>query len=412
MTVLTSMERSGHVARSWKESIPGRPFWIFFLASLVFVLGISMYFFLYSVFLVNLGYTEAQIGRIAAALTAGTLVGAVPAGMIASSVGIRGLLLVSIPCTALTCAIRISLNGYGKQVAFAWLSGLALCTWGVCLAPSVAAVTVKATRSFGFSAIFASGIAMAGAGNWAAARLPGMLQALFRARHIALLDARQSLALMACFLAALAVCPIATLSLGRSPGRLRSDTNGSLLGTYRFLGTYLSAVALWTFASAAFAPFATVFFTRHLGVSVEHLGGILSVSQLAQAIGVLFAPVLLRQFGGARGMMAAQLTAACALVILSAASRASAAAGLYWTYVACTCMSEPSLFTVLMARIPDRDQSRASAAHQMVSSVSVMVATVFAGGVISRVGYRPMFLALAACAAGAAFLFQRLAVLQ
>src|SRR5947209_3281413 len=65
------------VGRAWRSSVPNLPFWIFFTASLLFALGFSAYFFLYGVFLVHLGLGEAQIGRVTASLTLGTIGGTV-----------------------------------------------------------------------------------------------------------------------------------------------------------------------------------------------------------------------------------------------------------------------------------------------------------------------------------------------
>lgn len=390
------------VWRAWRSSVPKLPFWIFFVASLLFALGFSAYFFLYGVFLVHLGFAEAQIGRVTASLTLGTMGGTVFLGIVASRYGIRRILLFCIPFAALISAVRVSLPSYGSQVMFGVLTGLTLCAWGVCLAPSVASLCDQNTRPFAFSAIFASGIAITGVGSLIASRAPTLLQRIYAAQHLSVPEAQHTVAVFACGLAALAAIPIAVLPLGSLPRR-----EGKFY-VHPYVWRFLPAVALWTFGSGALVPFVTAFFTRHLSVSVERLGSILSLSQVAQTAGILLAPLLLRRLGSGRGMLVSQLAAALGLILLGSAHGVGSAAAFYWLFIGLNCMSEPSLFSLLMDNVPPEHRSSASAMHQLVSSVTLTVAAIAAGSAISVLGYRPVVFALALCAAGAALLLQRL----
>src|SRR5947209_9227467 len=147
------------------------------------------------------------------------MVGTVFVGIIASRYGIRRILLLCIPAAALISALRVSLPSYGAQVVFGVFTGLTLCAWGVCLAPSVAGLCDENTRPFAFSAIFASGIAVTGLGSLLASRAPTVLQRLYAARHLSLADAQHTAAVFACGFAALAVIPVAILPLGSLPRR-------------------------------------------------------------------------------------------------------------------------------------------------------------------------------------------------
>lgn len=389
--------------RGWKAGLPGRSFWVFFTASALFALAFSSYFFLYSVYLVELNFSESQIGRITAALTLGSMLGTLPAGMLVRRAGIRCTVICCIAISAAASALRICLSGYDAQIALGLIAGFTLCAWAVCLGPSVASLCSEKTRTFAFSAIFASGIAVTGVGTLLSSHAAHLLKTAVPNMHLSMLDAHRAVALIACAAGALSVLPLSLLPLGKVVApREKIQT------IYPFLRRFLPAAALWTFASAAFAPFVTVFFTRRHGISVQQLGLFLSSSQIAQAAGVLLAPLMLKRFGFGRSMMMAQVAATCALALLAAAKVVILIEVLYWMFLAFTCVSEPCLYSILMAGVSANQRGAASSAHQLVAGFTVTLAAIVTGSIISRFGYPPMFVVLAACTIASAAMFRRL----
>jgi predicted MFS family arabinose efflux permease len=394
--------------RRWTTPMPERSFWIFFGASLLFNFGFSAYFFLYNLYLVDLNYVEASIGRIMAAMSLGTVAGTLPVGMLAGRFGLRRTLLVCLPLASLASAARACLPYYTAQLAFAFVTGLTLCAWGVCLAPSVARLTNESTRPFAFSVIFASGIGMAGVGALSAGRLPALLQSAIPGglQHTAIssLQAKQITLLLACAAAMLAVLPLASLRLG-----MRTEQARMLRRPHPFLLRFLPVIALWSFITSAFAPFATVYFTRHFTIPLERVSTIFSISQAAQCAGVLLAPFVLRLLGLGSSVMWTQLAAACGLAALAATHTASHAIWIYWVYIAMNYMSEPALFSLLMERVPQDQRSSASSMNMLVASLVQSFAAAIAGSAITRLGYGPVFCGLALCACASAILFRQMA---
>ncbi len=72
-----------------------RQFWTFLAASFFFDLGLSIYFFLFNLFLIGHGYTEKSLGLIASVMAAGGFTGAIPAGRFARRFGLRPALLTA-----------------------------------------------------------------------------------------------------------------------------------------------------------------------------------------------------------------------------------------------------------------------------------------------------------------------------
>src|SRR5260370_39726309 len=81
-----------------------RPAALFLTANILFGSGLFFHAFLYNFYLDRLGLTPTTMGHAAAALTAGGLLGLIPAGWIVDRVGARvGLLLAGA-----VCALRLA----------------------------------------------------------------------------------------------------------------------------------------------------------------------------------------------------------------------------------------------------------------------------------------------------------------
>ncbi len=389
-------------SRAWlprREQIPSRPFWIFLSASLLFTFGFSAFFFLYNVFLLDLKLPESAIGRIAAALSLGTMMGTIPAGLCANRFGVRRVLLVAVPLAASFSLGRALLPAYTAQLVLGLLTGLTLCAWGVCLAPSVAHLTDEQTRPFAFSAIFASGIGMAGVGALVAGHLPGVLLLVSGAR-ITPLGSHQLTLVAAAGVAALSIVPLFFLRLGplaRQPNWISRP--------HPFLLRFLPVAALWSFIAGAFAPFATAYFSRHLALPLGRITTIFTLSQAVQCLAVVAAPWALRRFGPGVGVLLSQLLAGCGLAALAMTRSPTHAVWIYWGYIAMSYVSEPWLYSLMMDRIPPEGRSTASSLHLLTTSIILSISAVATGSAITRYGYQPVFGALAACAATSALLF-------
>ena len=83
-----------------------RDFWLFFVAALFFDFGFAMFLFLYNLFLLDIGYTERQLGLIVGAMTIGGVVGTLPMGWLAQRVGLRRVLLGGFIVSPLIAVLR------------------------------------------------------------------------------------------------------------------------------------------------------------------------------------------------------------------------------------------------------------------------------------------------------------------
>jgi predicted MFS family arabinose efflux permease len=126
-------------ARWLKNEQLSRGFWVFFTAAFFFDFGFSVYFFLFNLYLLDLQFNDRAIGLINGALTLGSVVGTLPAGLLARKIGLRPLLIVCLIAAPLLGALRAVVIGEMAQICLAFLAGLAMCLWGVCFLPAAVA---------------------------------------------------------------------------------------------------------------------------------------------------------------------------------------------------------------------------------------------------------------------------------
>ncbi len=376
----------------------GGEFWTFFVAALCFDLGFSMYLFLYSLFLLDIGFNERQLGLVAGAMTIGGMIGTLPVGALAQRFGPRRVLLAGFMLTPAVCALRPFFPGEHAQIALALLTGLVMCHWAVCFSPATAALTTEKSRTFAFSLLFSTGIGTGGLGGLMGGWLPGWIERMHAATGPA--DAKRMVLLLCCAIYALGVWPVLRLKL-----RAAKTQQGGPWTFHPFLYRYLPAIALWSLAAGAFVPFAQAFLARQAHLSLAHIGAAFSAAQMAQVAAILLAPIVFRRFGLVAGIAYTQAAAAFALAGLACARHVPLAVTMYVAFMALHWMGGPGIYSLLMGRVPETARSTASAANSFTTSLCQAIAAAAAGAAYVAFGYPAVLAVVAAIALLASLLF-------
>jgi len=151
----------------------GVQFWTFFAASLCFDFGMTMFFFLYNLFLIDHGYKEDFLGIMTSAMNLGSLAMTIPAGILVHRLGLRRTMVF---CLLLAPGIFVMRAFFVSRSALLWfalLAGAAITIWAVAISPAIARLTDERNRAYGFSVVFASGIGVGVLANLVASRMPG-----------------------------------------------------------------------------------------------------------------------------------------------------------------------------------------------------------------------------------------------
>jgi MFS family permease len=388
---------------AWRRLDLSSEFWSFFVASAYYDFGFFIFFLLFNLYLLKLGYTESFLGLVSACMMAGSVVGSVPAGIAIQRLGLRDSMIACfsiIPCLAAILAAGLPAP---LLLGCAFLYGAVSVLWAVLQAPAVAELTSVRNRGAGFGIICSSGIAIGVLGGGVGGRLPGWMARLAPGSSV-----------VAQYRAALWIgCAIVMLGLASSlklPLRAQLSSAPQSRRLHRpppQVIYFLAAVAVWNLGTGVFNPFFSAFFER-LHMSVERIGLVFSLSQLGQALAILAAPLVFRLTGLIRGISRMQLLSAAALACLAASGGQATAALAYGAYMVVQNMSEPGVFTYLMDSVSEKERSGVSALYFLVASSVQAIAAGVSGLLLRRFGYPPVLLLAAVLCAIAGLLVRLL----
>jgi MFS family permease len=396
-----------------REKNLSKDFWVFFAAAFFFDAGFSVYFFLFNLYLLDFGFKERAIGLVGGAFTLGSLVGTLPAGAFTRRFGLRKLLLFCFVAAPLVNAVRTAWMWEAAQIVLAFLSGVAMCTWGVCFLPAVARLTVEKNRTAAFSLIFSVSIGTSALGGVVCGYLQKWLK--LAGYNLGAAEVKRLILLVSCAIAITGLFAVLRLRL---PSPLPDDPTGEpqLMGRnwfrgwklHPFLLRFLPLMALWSAVIAAFAPFANVYLERNLHVPLFRIGLIFSTAQIVQLCLGLLTPVVFRRLGLLNGIVVTQIAAAIALAWLAGARDERLAVALYLSFSAAQWMSAPGLYNLLMSETPDKQRSVGAAMTLFCNALAGSAATAGAGILFGRFGYPPVLLGIAMLALAVALLFRLL----
>ncbi|MGP0074204.1 MAG: MFS transporter [Bryobacteraceae bacterium] len=376
-------------------------YWLLLASEGFFDFGMFVFFFLYNLYLLKLGFREDFLGFMSGVMTAANIAGSILSVFAIQRFGLRKVLMAGFAMTALLSALRASVLSGPALLLLAAAAGLAFSAWPVALAPVIAAVTTEKSRARGFSFICSAGIAIGIFGSLAAAHLPAWILRL----HMASSDVasyRVSL-LVGCAIVLLSLWPLSQVKMSTAAVPAARELHRPSPMVLRFL----IAMLIWSLGTSVFNPFSSVFLAR-MRMPVEQIGYVFSSSQLAQVAAILCAPFLFRRFGTVRAIWGMELATALGLIALAASGGPLWAAGAYTGYMAFQYMSEPAMFTLLMDGVTAGERNSASALNFLVSFAGQAIAASVAGWMLARFGYPPVLAAGAVICAAAAFLLRAL----
>jgi MFS family permease len=399
-------------ASTWKSPVSwliekklGRGFWIFFAVAFFFDFGFAVYFFLFNLYLLDFHFNERTIGLVGGALTLGSVAGTLPVGWLARRIGLRPLLLCCMIVAPVLGLARTVAMWEAAQIGLAFLAGLAMCIWGVCFLPALARLTTAENRASAFSLIFSVSIGTSALGGMVCGFLPHWLEmAGFQMQAV---EIKRLILMASCGIAILGLIPamLLRLPLPVAEPQAPSEKSPKHRRANPFLLRFLPSMALWTAVLASFTPFANVYLSRDLHISLSKIGLIFSAAQAIQLCVGLLTPLIFRWLGLVNGIVATQVATAAGLGCLAGTHDARLAVALYLSFSATQWMSSPGLYNLLMSRVPDAERSTASAMTMFCNALLQSCATAGAGMLFAQFGYPRVLVGIAALALTAALLF-------
>ena len=377
---ISSSPRGLSLARFFPVATFGQQFWNFFVASIFFDLGMFIFAFLYNLYLLDRGLTEKTMGWIAGAMSLGTMLATIPAGMLARKIGLKNALLSCFVAIPLLAAFRALVPGNVLLVLLALMGGGAFAVWAVSLPPTVASLTNERNRSVGFSLIFALGIGSGILGGYLGGHLPSWCSSLENGSPAEL---KQLSLLLACLFVLAGVLPCRRLVIENAAPPSAATT----FPTSNYLWRFLPPIAAWSFGLGIVSPFLSVYLTKKLHLALPQVGSMFSLSQFLQMLSVLAAPRIFRRWGTLSTVTLSQVATSMSLFAFASFLSGPWMLLSFSAYSLFQYMNEPGIYTLLMNNVAPEQQSSAAAWNFFVICAAQSVAALIAGMLIARLGY-------------------------
>lgn len=377
-----------------------RSFWTYFAAVFCFDAGYGVFFFLFNLYLLDLGFSEKLMGWVGGALTIGSVLVMMPVGLLSRKIGVKPLIITCFIASPIFNALRAVYIWWPAQIALAVLAGATMSAGTVCYLPAVARLTTDKNRTSAFTLIISASLGTSAFGGVICGYLPAWIKALGISVHAA--DLKRSILLVACAIVSLGLIPLFRLQFPEpADAPVVDDPNQMPLRRWRpspFLLRFLPLMALWAAVIASFSPFGSVYLSSVLHMPMSQIGLVFSGIQIVQLCMGAAAPIVFRSLGLVNGIVAVQAGAGVMLCVLAMAHDVKLAVATYLIVSALQWMSSPGLYDLVMSKTPDRQRNTASAATLLWSSLASSIATACCGVLFARFGYPRVLFGIAALA--------------
>jgi len=375
-----------------------RNFWTYFVAVFCFDAGYGVFFFLFNLYLLDLGFSERLMGWVGGAMTIGSVLVMMPVGVLSKKVGVKPLIITCFLASPIFNALRAVYIWWPAQIALALLAGAAMSAGTVCYLPAVARFTTDKNRTAAFTLIISASLGTSALGGIICGYLPTWVRSAGISMHPA--DLKRIILLVSCAVVSLGLLPLLRLRFPEPEAEPSRESEPAIsLRRWKpspFLLRFLPLMALWSAVIASFSPFGNVYLSSVLHIPLSHIGLVFSGIQIVQLCMGALAPIVFRWLGLVNGIVVVQVGAGIMLCSLAVARNVKFAVTAYLIVSALQWMSSPGLYDLVMRKTPDSERNTASAATLLWSSIAGSIATTGCGILFARFGYPRVLFGIAA----------------
>ncbi len=376
-----------------------------------------IYFLVYNLYLLDLGFNESFIGQVAAAMSVGTLSITFPSGWLLDYFGVTYSIRAGMLITAVMLVVRAVTVTPSLLLLLAYLSGISIGCWIVALPPFLTCNTLPSTRSWVFSLTYGSSIGTGIIAGLVTGAVSRILTGPLATPHFTSIHIKQILLFGSIFLVVVGFG--LTILIKPPPEEPRGLTIGKIFlpaglrqfkmpsGFYRLFPVLI----LWGVFVGSFPPFFSIYFSRQFGMGLGGVGLLSSLSQVCQVSAVMCMPLLSGRLGRVPAIGLMQGTSALILPFLIWVTQIHWAVVVYLLYLSTQVMCEPALENFTMELVLPEERNRMASLRYTTHFLMSGLAVAFTGTAIARIGYPLLLGALSLIGISSAliffFIFQR-----
>jgi MFS family permease len=363
------------------------------ISNVLVSIGTGAFFVLFNIYLKALGIKGGEIGIINGAMSLGTGVFAYFAGIISDEIGRKRSFLVSsiiisfffflISFSRNTLILTISAFGVGTGNALFLVSGH----------PFILENTGDSERTHAYSLIMASLFFGEFIGTLVGGFLPSLFGGGARAMQLSLFTAS--------FLIAGGAIPIIFIK-ERWVRRAERSVLSKLVFPFAVLAkykdklnivlTFVGAQVLIGLGAGCVVPFFNLYFKERFHMQVSMIGIIFSAGSIVIMLGTLLAPIFRKRFGKLKGFVIIQSLSLPFVLLLAFTRKVWVAVVSYLTRATLMNMAVPIETQLYMESVPEEARASMSSFMEIGWNLSWTVAAPFAGFIMQRKGFTPLFL--------------------
>lgn len=367
----------------------------------LFNVGSSVNDLLYNLYLRSLGYSDSFIGGMISLHSLGVLILCIPAAFLARQHSHRSMLLASISLVALFQALRSMFPNELLIPFFNLALGLAVSAARVI--PTVLLMRLSRPEERAFVFGFNAALSMFGImlGNYVGGHLPSglMAGASLVGASLALDDAYQASLCAGSIVIALSLFLYARLSPSDVAPRQRDsfwEEFVAQIPSRARLAHIFSVIAphiIVSVGAGLVIPFIPLYLHQTFGASSADIGSTMSLVQSAVAVGYLLSPLVSRRLGVLKSIIVAQLASLPFMAIMGFSSSLVVVTIAFLFRNVLMNMSGPFVEQYHMENVREEEREFAASLDIFFWNLSWAITPAFAGLVIERFGYQPLFAA-------------------
>lgn len=312
-------------------------------------IGMTGFMLLFNLYLKSIGFFEGRIGHIITITTIGTVIMAIPAGIVIKRVSIKRVLIISIPIALFSYFIQISTSNYLIILAGGLLSGFASVFTQITAAPFFMRNSTPKERPYLFSVNSAFSLVAGVLGSILGGFLPSIIE---KYGLIEYLTYRYTLYIFGA-LVIIALIPYLMIKENISqvtPEPTKLSTDRSII-----MKLFLPTLTVGIGAGLSI-PFINLYFQNTLSMPVKLIGIYYSLSHVIMIIGLLAAPVLAEKIGKIKTVVFSQFFSIPFLIIMGITHNTALAVTAFLIRASLMNMAQPLFTNFAMESVKKEEQ--------------------------------------------------------
>lgn len=357
-----------------------------YLAGSFFVgLGFGTFWVLFNLYLKEIGYGEAAIGRVLTLGSTGTFLVALPAAFLINRFPTRRVVIGAAAVASCAYFLQAMPIPRGAILLAAAMAGAAFAVHTIAASPFFMRNSSPDERLelFGLNSAveIAAGVLGAAGG--------GLLPRL-AAPHLGGIVAGYRLTLgLAAGMVLLALIPYSRIREGRPPRQ-----EEPLLAPYRrapwpLIARLITPKFLTALGAGLVIPFLNLYFRNRFHLGSDRIGLYFALAQVITVFGFLSGPRVARRFGMIRAAAGTEILSIPFFVMLAWTQRLDVAVVAFWMRGALMNMNQPISDNFAMEMVPREHQATTNAVVSLTWSGAWMVSAQLGGWLIERYGFTP-----------------------